>query len=140
MRSSLLFLSMALGLCAASLAWSSEEPPATPAATAAPASAPASPAQPAAVPTATAPGTISPAQPGSGKDAGTEVQVKELRSRGYKAENRGSTTVWCRTETPLGTRFETKKCATAEELDMAKQRGKDFVSTIQNYGLPKGAP
>jgi hypothetical protein len=147
MRFDLMVLAMSLGIGVGSTAWSSEEPPATqpPAATAtaAPSSAVSTPAtQPlTGIPAGAAAPEASPdAKPGSGKEAGTEVQIKDLRSRGYKAENRNGTTVWCRTETTLGTRFETKKCATADDLDMAKQRGKDFVSTIQNYGLPKGAP
>jgi hypothetical protein len=150
MRFDLMVLAMSLGIGAVSTAWSSEEPPATqppaaPAATA-PSSAVSTPATQPSIGTAAgaaasaAPETIPDAKPGSGKEAGTEVQIKELRSRGYKAENRNGTTVWCRTETSLGTRFETKKCATADDLDMAKQRGKDFTSTIQNYGLPKGRP
>jgi hypothetical protein len=152
MRSSSLILGLALCAAAASAAWSSEDPaaPASPTSPSSPV-----PATPAAEPTsarsATPPGTpaaaatvagnsVAMAKPGTGKDAGTEQQIRELRSRGYRPENRGSTTVWCRTETTMGSRFETKKCATAEELDMAAQRGKDFKNTIENYGLPKGKP
>jgi hypothetical protein len=64
------------------------------------------------------------------------LQIRELRARGYKAENRNGTTVWCRTEAPIGSRFESKKCATAAELDMAAGRSKEFTDTIKNYGLP----
>jgi hypothetical protein len=148
MRRSSMILAVTLSVGAMPAAWSSEDPaPPTPASaaaesTAAPQPTSAAPGAAAGVtiPATQAANTAADAKPGSGKEAGTEVQIRELRSRGYKAENRNGTTVWCRTETTMGTRFETKKCATADDLDMARQRGKDFTSTIQNYGLPKGKP
>jgi hypothetical protein len=153
MRSSSLIFALALCVAAASAAWPSEDPPQptpdSPSPSASPSSpVSAAPAESASEHSATAPGATAAtaanaaamAKPGSGKDAGTEQQIRELRSRGFKAENRNGTTVWCRTETTMGSRFTTKKCATADDLDMARQRGKDFTSTIQNYGLPKGKP
>jgi hypothetical protein len=58
-------------------------------------------------------------------------QDKSLRARGYKPETRGGTTVYCRKEAVLGSRFENKICRSAAELEHNSQAGKDMVQDMQ---------
>jgi hypothetical protein len=150
MRSSSMMLAVTLS-GAISVAWSLEEPPAPaplPAsATASPsapsAAQPASVAQPnsnataATAPPASTTSSASTAKPGGGNDSDAERRMRQIRARGYKAENHNGATMYCITEPSIGTKFPTKKCATAEELDTASQRGQDFQNSIKNYGNPK---
>jgi hypothetical protein len=142
MRSSF-FMAVALLCGASSASWADEPTPTSPTS---PASA--TPAQPGNAAPASATSTLSAAapataeapsaKPGSGKDPGTEQQKRMMLARGYKQETRDGVTRYCRMEGSLGTRFETKHCATAEEMDAATQNGQDFYNSIKNYGIPKG--
>jgi hypothetical protein len=58
-------------------------------------------------------------------------QDKSLRARGYKPETRGGTTVYCRKEAVLGSRFENKICRSAADLEHNSQAGKDMVQDMQ---------
>jgi hypothetical protein len=73
------------------------------------------------------------ASPSSLQDAANS-QDKSLRARGYKPETRGGTTVYCRKEAVLGSRFENKICRSAAELEHDSQAGKDMVQDMQRVG------
>ena len=69
----------------------------------------------------------------------SEEQAKRLRSRGYKPEVRNGNTLFCRKETALGSRFESKVCGTAADLDKATRNGKDLTESAQRNQLnPSG--
>jgi hypothetical protein len=104
------------GICMVSASCSTTEP--------APAARPA--AQPiAAQPAAGNSGTTATAQPGA--TPASVIRDRELRAQGYTAETHKGVTVYCRGEAPIGTRFEQKHCATAEDLEAAQQAGQDFA-------------
>jgi hypothetical protein len=141
MRSKYVVLAVALSVCAVSIAWSADEPikPAdTPAAQPGPAAQPAPAAQqtPAASSASTEAGAKAPAKetaaPASGKDSEADVQEKHLLARGYKKETRNGQTVFCRKEIKLGSRFETKQCGTAQDMDLAEQQGRDLMNNMKN--------
>lgn len=73
------------------------------------------------------------ASPSSLQDSANS-QDKSLRARGYKPESRGGTTVYCRKEAVLGSRFENKICRSAAELEHDSQAGKDMVQDMQRVG------
>jgi hypothetical protein len=147
MRSKYVVLAVALSVCAVSIAWSADEPikpadaPAAqpaPAAQAAPAAQPAPAAQqaPAASSASTEAAAKAPAKetaaPASGKDSEADVQEKHLLARGYKKETRNGQTVFCRKEIKLGSRFETKQCGSAQDMDLAEQQGRDLMNNMKN--------
>jgi hypothetical protein len=128
-----LFVSLCVGALSQTLA---DEPPQPPA-PAAVQSTPASSASPAAVST---PPTASAAKAESPNQGDVEAQTKRLRGQGYRPETRNGRLVYCRKETPLGSRFESKICGTADELDKAALNSKELVETIQrqNSMNPRG--
>src|SRR5260370_9891455 len=42
-----------------------------------------------------------------------DQQLKQILAKGYRPESHDGTTVYCRKETPVGTRFPTKTCRTS---------------------------
>jgi hypothetical protein len=143
MRSNYVVLAVALSVCAVSIAWSADEPtkPAdTPAAQPSPAAQQAAAAQPAAGASSTSteaaakPVAKEAATPANGKDSEAEAQEKHLLARGYKKETRNGQTVFCRKEVKLGSRFETKQCGTAQDMDLAEQQGRDLMNSMKNAG------
>jgi hypothetical protein len=147
MRSKYIVLAMALSVGAVSIAWSADEPTspaATPAAQPAPAAQPGPAAQlapaaqqaPAASSTSTEaaakPVAKDTATPASGKDSEADAQEKHFLGRGYKKEMRNGVSVFCRKEIKLGSRFETKQCGTAQELELAEQQGRDLMNNSRN--------
>ncbi len=96
--------------------------------------------QPAAQPTAvstSAPATLagsptaSAAKPTEAVKDVAEEQAKRLRMKGYKPEVRNGITLFCRKETPLGSRFESKFCGTAADLDKATTDSKELTQAVQ---------
>lgn len=63
--------------------------------------------------------------------AALEVQTKRLRGQGYKPEVHDGTTLFCRKEAVVGSRFESKFCETAEDVDKDTQDGKDLTEMVQ---------
>jgi hypothetical protein len=100
-------------------------------------STPVSSAPPAAVST---PPAASTAKTESPKQVDVEAQTKRLRGQGYRPETRNGMLLYCRKETAIGSRFESKICGTADELDKSAQNSKDLVETIQrqNSMTPRG--
>ena len=56
---------------------------------------------------------------------------KRLRNLGYKPEKRHGETIYCRSEMVLGTRFPSKVCGTADQLDQITNDDKDALQTLQ---------
>jgi hypothetical protein len=64
-------------------------------------------------------------------DAEADKQLKRLKAAGYKPEMRGGEVVFCRREAQLGSRFETKKCSTAEVLERQMTAAQEITSQTQ---------
>jgi len=59
---------------------------------------------------------------------------KKLRSQGYKVEiRRGGEKIYCRTEAIVGTRFDHKVCATAEEMAAMQQSASHDTDKMQTH-------
>lgn len=133
-----------LSVCALSCAFAEE--PQTPAAPITPAAGTA--AQPTAAPAAQATAAQSPAEAKSAAPAvaaapaaadksqivdkaATDAEIKKMRARGYKPQNRNGMLVYCRPEGQIGTHFEKLRCNTMEELRQAELTGKEYVDSIQ---------
>jgi len=128
------YLVAALCVGALSQALATEPPPAS----TAPAQSTTAPAQTTTAPAApVAPSATAAAKPASPTDKIPEEQDKALRSQGYKPETRNGVTIYCRKETHLGSRFDTKVCGSAEELADATINSKDMTSKAQR-GLANG--
>jgi hypothetical protein len=142
MRSKYFMLAAALSVGAISIAWSADEP-------APPAASPA--AQPAATPAAQAAAQAaasSTANEAAAKAAAketataasdakskTDADEKRYLAAGYKRKTQNGQTFYCRKETPIGSRFETERCRSAEDMAMQAQQGKDFIkSTTSSAG------
>ena len=125
MRSKYIVLSVALSVGVVSIAWSADEP-------APPAATPAQPAaQAAASNTANEAATKAPAKAtaASDKKSTTDPEEKRILAAGYKKKTQNGQTFYCRKETPIGSRFESERCETAEEMAMRAQQGKDFIKS-----------
>jgi hypothetical protein len=134
MRSKYIVLAVAMSVSVVPLAWSADEP-------APPATAPA--AQPAAQ-AAPAPA----AAPGKSTEAASKAPAKEtataadsktseadaaaekhLLASGYKKKTRNGVTVYCRKEMPLGSRFETERCGSAQDMELQAQQARDLMNS-----------
>jgi hypothetical protein len=130
MRSNYIVLSVALSVSVMSIAWSADEPAPPPTA---PATQPA--AQAAASSTANEAATKAPAKStatataASDTKSTTDAQEKRILAAGYKKKTQNGQTFYCRKETPIGSRFESERCETAEEMAMRAQQGKDFIKS-----------
>jgi hypothetical protein len=130
MRSNYIVLSVALSVSVMSIAWSADEPappptaPATQPAAQAAASRTANEAATKALAKATATATAA-----SDTKSTTDAQEKRILAAGYKKKTQNGQTFYCRKETPIGSRFESERCETAEEMAMRAQQGKDFIKS-----------
>jgi len=109
-------------------------PAATPAAATSPAPAPATPAtstepRSPAPPSATAAANAT--APADAAAAIAAARDKRLRNLGYKPEKRHGETFYCRSEMVVGTRFPSKVCGTADQLDQTTNDDKDALQTLQ---------
>lgn len=88
--------------------------------------------------------SVSPAQtaaPVAGKpgkkilvdDSVTDAQLKQILAKGYKPESqaRGHEVYYCRRETDLGSRFETRVCRTAARILQEEQQGKEATTNVE---------
>jgi hypothetical protein len=132
--------------CVATQAYSSEDPPTTPAPVEA-----VKPATPAAAPAATA-DTPTPTTPAPAPAAPqrlvledktlTAAEVNHLLSQGYKPQKgRGDTVLYCRSESQLGTHFEKKVCMSADQIKTRTRESRDITEGLQrNFGQPTLTP
>jgi hypothetical protein len=88
---------------------------------------------------ATAPAVAVNAAADTAKDGDQEGQVKRLRAMGYRPKMVNGTTMYCRGEAVLGSRFEKQRCGTADDLDKATRNSQDTVGDIQRSALT-GSP
>ena len=61
------------------------------------------------------------------KAAEADAEEKRLLARGYKKEIHNGETFYCRYETKMGSRFETKQCGTVESMNQAEQQARDLM-------------
>jgi hypothetical protein len=133
MRPKYIVLTVALSVSVASIAWSADEP-ATPAAT--PAAQPAAPAAPSGLAAASSTSTPAkaPAKETATADAGKTSEAdaaaeKHLLASGYKKKTHNGVTVYCRKEMPLGSRFETERCGSAQDMELQAQQARDLMNS-----------
>jgi hypothetical protein len=62
----------------------------------------------------------------------TPEQAKTLKSAGYKADVRKGVTHYCRYETHVGTRFETKVCGTPDDILRSITNSQELVNQMQH--------
>jgi hypothetical protein len=115
-------------------------PAATPAAATTPASTPAPPVTNTEHAQSPAPGTSPSAVPAAAAPADSATALaaardKRLRNLGYKPEVRKGETIYCRSEALVGTRFPTKVCGTADQLDQITTDDKDATLRLQRAGV-----
>jgi pyruvate/2-oxoglutarate dehydrogenase complex dihydrolipoamide acyltransferase (E2) component len=60
-----------------------------------------------------------------------DEQLKQILAKGYRPESRDGTTVYCRKETEVGTRFPTKTCRTSANILEMERKGKDATANAQ---------
>jgi hypothetical protein len=59
-------------------------------------------------------------------------EEENLRAQGYKPKMQNGQKVWCRSETPIGTRLSHgDTCASAEQIKARTQSGRDATDTAQ---------
>jgi hypothetical protein len=78
-------------------------------------------------------------------DAGGPVsadELKRLRAEGYRQEmTPAGDTVYCRKEAQVGTRIETKMCATWLQIQQMHSEASEWTQRLQKNATPqKGAP
>ena len=66
-------------------------------------------------------------------DTVNDAQLKQILARGYRPESqaRGNEVYYCRKETELGSRFETKVCRTAARIIQEELQGKEATTSAQ---------
>ena len=74
----------------------------------------------------------------AGDDAAA-AQMKRFKAAGYKSEVRKGEVVWCRKEQQIGSRFEVKNCATAQQLEDQMRQAQDATLKAQRT-LSQGMP
>ena len=90
-------------------------------------------------PSATAPTTAGNATDDAAKVGEQETQIKKLLSQGYRTKVVNGTTIYCRSETVLGSRFGSQLCGTADDLEKSNRSSKDAAGDVQRKAL-MGSP
>ena len=67
-------------------------------------------------------------------------EEKAYIAQGYRLKTTGGTKYFCRSETPLGTRFSSTVCRTAESLRSSAQNSKDAAGLAQQKASQSGNP
>ena len=67
-----------------------------------------------------------------------EIPIEERLPPGFKVKKRGKFTLYCKAETPLGTRFESETCYDAQMRDYlaAQQENKRDIERVRNTCSP----
>lgn len=76
----------------------------------------------------------SPAAVAAREAADFEAQTKRWRSKGYRPVVRDGKTLYCRSETQLGSHFEHQVCATPEQLEATARAAQEYGRDIQRGG------
>jgi hypothetical protein len=123
--------SISLCMGAGSLAFAADPPP--PAATPPAATTATAPATADAASTAAADKSTTTTATTAASSAGvTPEQAKTLKSAGYKSDVRKGVTYYCRYETHVGTRFETKVCGTPDDILRSIANSQELVNQMQH--------
>jgi hypothetical protein len=127
-------LSISLCMGVGSMAFATDPPPPDPAPPAATvATAPATTADAASTAAADkAKSAATTAKTAASTDAVTPEQAKTLRSAGYKTEVTRGATRYCRYQTQIGSRFETKVCGTPEDILRQIAASQELVNSMQH--------
>ena len=69
-------------------------------------------------------------------DTVSDAQLKQILKRGYQpvSQARGNEVHYCRSETELGSRFETKVCKTAAQILQDEQGSKEATTDLERTG------
>jgi hypothetical protein len=132
---------LCLGMGSAALAADPPAPASAPAqsSSAQPAqSAPAAPATPpdtTVISTTATPDAVK-ADPGT-KSGVTPEQMKAFRAAGYKPEVHNGRTLFCRSEPQIGTRFESKVCGDAAEIERSTRNSQELAERLQSKAYTK---
>lgn len=64
--------------------------------------------------------------------------LKQIKAMGWKPEKSGNgVTVYCRSEAPLGTRFATKRCSSAEDIERLARDSREALGHAQRQGTAR---
>jgi hypothetical protein len=71
------------------------------------------------------------------KKEAAEAKIKQYGVNGYKPETtKAGDILYCKRETAVGTRFETKQCRTFDQLRDEALRGKEYLEQMQHVIPP----
>jgi cell envelope opacity-associated protein A len=71
------------------------------------------------------------------KKEAAEAKIRQYGVNGYKPETtKAGDTVYCKSQAPLGSHFETKQCRTFEQLRAEALQGKEYTEQIQHAVQP----
>ena len=94
-------------------------------------------ATPAVQPTDPPAGVAAEKTPAQLKREAAEAKIRQYGVNGYKPETtKAGDTVYCKSEAPLGSHFETKQCRTFEQLRAEALQGKEYTEQIQHAVQP----
>jgi hypothetical protein len=71
------------------------------------------------------------------KSGVTPEQMKAFRAAGYKPEVHNGQTLFCRREAQIGTRFESKTCGDAAEIERSTRNSQELAERIQSKAYVK---
>ena len=103
-----------------------------------PASAPPSSATPAA-PAASSAASSSASSTADKPEGPSPELLKKARMAGYKAETQKGVTKFCRRDADLGTRFETKKCVSQDQMEQEINERQDARNELSKAATCTGA-
>jgi hypothetical protein len=63
--------------------------------------------------------------------------MKAMRAAGYKPEVHNGRTLFCRSEPQIGTRFESKTCGDAAEIERSTRNSQELAERIQSKAYTK---
>jgi hypothetical protein len=71
------------------------------------------------------------------KREAAEAKIRKTGAYGYKPETtKSGDIVYCKTEAPIGSRFETKQCRSFEQLRDEALHGKEYLENMQRAVPP----
>ena len=60
-----------------------------------------------------------------------DQQLKQILAMGYRPEGHGDHVLYCRSEAPVGTRFQTKTCRSSTRILQDEAAGKELTKGVQ---------
>jgi hypothetical protein len=75
---------------------------------------------------------------GDSQNQPDKTLLKQIKAMGWKPEkNSNGLTVYCRSEASLGTRFATKRCSSAEEIERLARDSRESLTHAQRQGTAR---